>query len=86
MSGSVTSDARPRGQLHLRRRCPRHTDHVKAQQLGITPEQMIGEMSQEIRLISQALTSATTTITRRTAREPPVVRTYLFSPERERFY
>lgn len=41
---------------------------LKAQQLGITPEQMIGEMSQSIRLISQALTSATTTITRRTAK------------------
>ncbi len=86
MSGSVTRNARPRGQLHLRRRCPRHTDLLKAQQLGITPEQMIGEMSQNIRLILQALTSAMTTITRRTRREPPVVRTYLLSPERKRFF
>ena len=45
---------------------------LKAQQLGITPEQMIGEMSQ-LSLDAQR-------------REPPVVRTYLLSPERKRFY
>ncbi len=58
---------------------------LKAQQLGITPEQMIGEMIRNIRLISQALTSAMTTITRAQRRESPVVRTYLLSSERKRF-
>ncbi len=86
MSGSVTSECAARGQLHLRRRCPRYTNHVESSQLGITPEQMIGEMSQEHQTVSQALTSAMTTITRRTAKRTPVVRTYLLSPERKRFY
>lgn len=40
---------------------------LKAQQLGITPEQMIGEMSQSTRPISPVLILATTTTTQRTA-------------------
>lgn len=40
---------------------------LKAQQLGITPEQMIGEMSQEHQTDFMASTSAMITITRRTA-------------------
>ncbi|XPE50413.1 class I tRNA ligase family protein [Shigella flexneri] len=31
----------------LRRRCPRYTNHAESSAAGITPEQMIGEMSQE---------------------------------------
>ena len=41
---------------------------LKAQQLGITPEQMIGEMSQEHQTDFAGFTSAMTTITRRTAK------------------
>ncbi len=65
-----------------------HRIMLKAQQLGITPEQMIGEMeSGASGLISQALTSATTTHHSTHSEENrQLVRTYLFSPERERFY
>jgi methionyl-tRNA synthetase len=41
---------------------------LKAQQLGITPEQMIGDMSQNTRRISLALILAMTTTTLRTAK------------------
>lgn len=47
MSGSVTSECAATSQLHLRRRCPRYTDHAESSATRYHPEQMIGEMSQE---------------------------------------
>ncbi len=38
---------RGHGQLHLRRRCPRYTDHAESSAAWYRPEQIIGEMSQE---------------------------------------
>ena len=60
---------------------------LKAQQLGITPEQMIGEMSQEHQTdfagFRHQLRQLSLDAQRR---EPRAVGADLWSPERERFY